>query len=292
MVGGVPVVGGVPDLLRYARCNQVDTVVIASSSPTPDQLRELTDQLSLQPLRVRLLPSVLGERSFDRQSALGPCVPFGEMPGLSLVRIVDPPIGGFDGLVKSVLDLVLGSAAIVLFSPLMLICVVGIKITSPGPILYRQKRIGYFNSEFSVFKFRTMHVAECHARHLTMRDDPRVFEFGRVMRKFSLDELPQLFNVLRGEMSLVGPRPHMPDAKAAGLFYYHAVANYAARHRVKPGITGLAQISGWRGPTETIRQIENRVKHDLEYIENWSFWLDLKILVKTVFVGFFGENAF
>jgi lipopolysaccharide/colanic/teichoic acid biosynthesis glycosyltransferase len=137
-----------------------------------------------------------------------------------------------------------------------------------------------------------MHVTDSHSTILTQRNDPRVFKFGQLMRKFSLDELPQLFNVLRGDMSLVGPRPHIQEARAAGILYFKAVPNYPARHRVKPGITGHAQISGWRGPTETIEQIENRVAHDLHYIDNWSFFGDIKILVKTVFVGFFGKNAF
>lgn len=137
-----------------------------------------------------------------------------------------------------------------------------------------------------------MHLTQLNSLELTIRNDPRIFAFGELMRKLSLDELPQLLNVLRGEMSLVGPRPHMPEARAAGRLYYELIPNYAARHRVKPGITGWAQVNGWRGPTETIDQLENRITHDLYYINNWSFGLDVMILVKTLFVGFFGENAF
>jgi lipopolysaccharide/colanic/teichoic acid biosynthesis glycosyltransferase len=137
-----------------------------------------------------------------------------------------------------------------------------------------------------------MHLADCNSGVLTKRNDPRIFKFGEFLRKFSLDELPQLFNVLKGDMSLVGPRPHIQEARAAGILYFKAVPNYPARHRVKPGITGNAQVSGWRGPTETIEQIENRVAHDLDYVENWSLSGDIKILFKTIFVGFFGENAF
>jgi lipopolysaccharide/colanic/teichoic acid biosynthesis glycosyltransferase len=137
-----------------------------------------------------------------------------------------------------------------------------------------------------------MHVADCNTGKLTERNDPRIFKFGQIMRKLSFDELPQILNVLKGDMSLVGPRPHMPEARAAGQFYFDAVAEYAARHRVKPGITGWAQVNGWRGPTETLEQIENRVRYDLDYIDNWSLGLDFIILVRTIFVGFAGKNAF
>jgi lipopolysaccharide/colanic/teichoic acid biosynthesis glycosyltransferase len=125
-----------------------------------------------------------------------------------------------------------------------------------------------------------------------MRDDPRVFRFGSLLRKTSLDEVPQLFNVLKGDMSLVGPRPHMPEARAAGRLYYDAVQEYADRQRVKPGITGWAQVNGWRGPTETLEQIERRVEHDIYYIDNWSLLLDFFIIFKTILVGFHGKNAF
>jgi exopolysaccharide biosynthesis polyprenyl glycosylphosphotransferase len=208
------------------------------------------------------------------------------------MAVVDRPIQGVASVAKSAMDFIVALVAIVLFSPLMLICAIGIKLTSPGPILFRQQRIGYSNALFEVLKFRTMHTTHCNTGELTRRNDPRVFKFGEFLRKFSLDELPQLFNVLKGDMSLVGPRPHMREARAAGVLYFEAVSNYAARHRVKPGITGLAQISGWRGPTESIEQLENRVAHDLHYVENWSLALDVKILAKTVFVGFFGKNAF
>jgi len=127
---------------------------------------------------------------------------------------------------------------------------------------------------------------------LTQRDDPRITPVGRLLRRWSLDELPQFINVLRGEMSIVGPRPHAVSAKAAGLLYQDAVAQYRARHRVKPGITGWAQINGWRGPTDTVRQIQKRVEHDLYYIENWSLWLDLKIILLTPFKGLIGHNAY
>jgi lipopolysaccharide/colanic/teichoic acid biosynthesis glycosyltransferase len=158
--------------------------------------------------------------------------------------------------------------------------------------LFRQKRIGYKGKAFDILKFRTMVVAQDVDTRLTVRDDPRVFKFGGFLRRFSLDELPQLINVLKGDMSLVGPRPHMPEAQAGGKYYFDAVIEYADRQRVKPGITGWAQVNGWRGPTETIAQIERRVEHDIYYIENWSLLLDFYILARTALLGFYGKNAF
>lgn len=290
---GVAVKGGIPELLRYVKYHQVDTVVVvASERQTVADLTELVIKLTVQPLRIRVLAAQLTGLRRVRDIAFGWCAPAGELPGEHLVAVVDRPIQGAASLAKSAMDFLVALLAIVLFSPLMLACAIGIKLTSPGPVLFRQQRIGYSNAMFEVLKFRTMHTTLCNTGELTRRNDPRVFKLGEIMRKFSLDELPQLFNVLKGDMSLVGPRPHMREAKAAGILYFEAVANYAARHRVKPGITGLAQISGWRGPTESIEQLENRVAHDLHYVENWSLALDVKILAKTVFVGFFGSNAF
>ncbi len=291
-IAGIAVRGGVPALLQYTKHHPIDTVVIASESPVSFNLKALVEQLSVQPLRIAIPPSQLIAGKYKRTQKFAWCAPAGSLPGVHLVHLADLPIRGLGGFMKSALDLTAGLVALLLFGPLMLICAVGIKLASPGPVFFMQRRIGYRNKEFLIFKFRTMHVKDSNTGMLTQRNDPRVFKFGQFMRKFSLDELPQLFNVLRGDMSLVGPRPHIQEARAAGILYFKAVPNYPARHRVKPGITGHAQISGWRGPTETIEQIENRVAHDLHYVENWSFFGDIKILVKTVFVGFFGENAF
>jgi Undecaprenyl-phosphate glucose phosphotransferase len=292
-VAGVPVKGGVLELLRYVKYNLVDTVVVAAAErQTVDDLSALILKLAVQPLRIRVLTPHLTRFARAKDLVFGWCAPAGEVPGEHLMATVNRPIEGSASLMKSAFDFSAALFAIVLFAPIMAICAIGIKLTSPGPVFYRQPRIGYSNRLFEVLKFRTMHVAQCDTGELTMRNDPRVFKFGEILRKFSLDELPQLFNVLMGDMSLVGPRPHMLEAKAAGVLYFDAVPNYAARHRVKPGITGLAQVSGFRGPTETIEQIENRVAYDLLYVENWSLALDLKILFRTVFVGFYGENTF
>ena len=170
----------------------------------------------------------------------------------------------------------------------------GVKLSSPGPILFVQKRYGFNNEEFGVYKFRSMYTDQCDlsAKKLVTRNDPRVTPFGAFLRRTSLDELPQLLNVLRGDLSLVGPRPHALKGHAAGQAYEQVVDNYFARHRVKPGITGWAQINGWRGETDTVEKIEQRVAHDLHYIEHWSIWLDIEILLKTPLVVLRGENAF
>ena len=169
-----------------------------------------------------------------------------------------------------------------------------IKLDSPGPVFFRQKRFGFNEDLFNCWKFRTMqqHRADANGEVLTRRDDDRITRVGRFLRRTSIDELPQLFNVLKGEMSLVGPRPHATSAKAAGRLYTEAVEVYAARHRVKPGITGWAQVNGWRGETDTLEKIERRVEYDLFYIENWSLSLDLKILLRTAMVVVGDREAF
>jgi Undecaprenyl-phosphate glucose phosphotransferase len=274
-------------LVAYEKTNRIDTIVIALPMSCNERLRALVHRLSLVPANVRILPGDIGLESKAKRF-----VPFGEIPGVQLMTIADRPIGNSGVFAKALFDRSVALIALLFFGPLMLLCAAGIKLSSPGPVLFRQKRIGYKNEIFEVYKFRSMHLNACNMGRLTERNDPRIFKFGHVMRKLSLDELPQIFNVLKGDMSLVGPRPHMPEARAAGKFYFDAVSAYASRHRVKPGITGWAQVCGWRGPTETIEQIENRVAHDLFYIDNWSFGFDMVILIKTVFVGFFGKNAF
>jgi len=291
-VACVPMKGGVPALLQYTKHHPIDTVVIATEHQTSSNLKALVGQLSVQPLRIGILPPELLAGRPAKLFFFGNCSPAGTLPGIQLMHLADVPIQGMGSFMKTAMDFIGAALALLLFGPLMLICAAGIKMSSPGPVFFRQRRIGYRNKEFMIFKFRTMHMADCNTGVLTKRNDPRVFKFGEILRKFSLDELPQLFNVLKGDMSLVGPRPHIQEARAAGILYFKAVPNYPARHRVKPGITGHAQISGWRGPTETIEQIENRVAHDLHYVENWSLAGDVKILFRTLLVGFFGENAF
>ena len=192
---------------------------------------------------------------------------------------------------KAVEDYLLAAPLLILAAPLMLVIAIAIRIDGPGPIIFRQKRYGFNNGTIDVFKFRTMRAdQDCHERVIqARRDDPRLTRIGRVLRRTSLDELPQLLNVLRGEMSIVGPRPHMVEHNQQ---YAALIEAYLARHRVKPGITGWAQVNGWRGETDTVDKMEWRIKHDLYYIENWSLGFDLRILARTLLVGFVHPNAY
>ncbi len=282
-----PHFGGLTDLLDYTKHHPVDMVVISLPLTESDRIDTAIRALRHQPLNIRVLPGLLG---LDRMSPIR--TGRTELPGVHLIPVAERPISDVALLIKGSFDRSVSAFALVCLLPLFGVVALGIRLSSPGPIFFRQKRIGYKGHEFEIIKFRTMHVSATPHTKLTERNDKRVFRFGSFIRKTSIDELPQLINVLRGEMSLIGPRPHMPEARAAGKLYFEAVNEYAGRHRVKPGLTGWAQVNGWRGPTETITQIERRVEHDLYYIENWSLVLDMIILVRTVFVGFFGRNAF
>jgi len=197
---------------------------------------------------------------------------------------------GLNGPLKRALDVTLGSVAVLLLALPMLLIALGIKLTSRGPVLFKQKRYGRDGSEITVLKFRTMRVMDNGPQvRQVMRKDPRVTSFGSFLRRTSLDELPQFLNVVSGEMSLVGPRPH---AVAHNEVYGKKIIEYALRHKIKPGITGWAQVNGWRGETDTLRKMVYRVEHDLEYIRRWSLWLDIKILWLTVFGRKVRQNAY
>lgn len=176
----------------------------------------------------------------------------------------------------------------------MVLTAIAIKLDSKGPVLFRQNRFGYNDNEIRVFKFRSMFTdqSDFTAEQQTTRQDPRITRVGRIIRKTSIDELPQLFNVLLGNMSMVGPRPHATATKAAGIPFEVAVSEYSSRHRVKPGITGWAQINGWRGETDTLEKMEKRIEFDLEYIREWSLWFDIKIVFLTIFKGFVNKAAY
>jgi len=208
-------------------------------------------------------------------------------------RVMGKPLDEVAALVKRIEDVVIAAFCLLVTLPLMLVIALSIKLDSRGPVLFRQKRLGANNLPFDLLKFRSMFVEQTDplGHQLTRAKDPRITRVGRFLRSTSLDELPQLINVLRGEMSLVGPRPHALAANAAGVSYARAISEYPIRHRVKPGITGWAQVNGWRGETTTIEQIRRRVEHDLYYIENWSLTFDLVILGRTVFAVLSRANA-
>ena len=203
------------------------------------------------------------------------------------------PIEGSDRVIKKVEDILIGAGMLLLFGPLMAVIALAIKSDSPGPVLFRQERYGIRNKRILVRKFRTMYHdrQDLACERQTSKADDRITLVGRFLRRFSLDELPQILNVLSGEMSVVGPRPHAAGTKAAGKRFEDAIEYYMARHQVKPGMTGWAQIHGFRGETDTLEKLEGRLEHDLYYIQHWSFWLDLKILVRTFGCVFGATNA-
>jgi len=283
---GYPIRGTVDDLVTEAREQHIDTVIVALPLAQDRQLVETLNRLCLVPVHVRLCPDAFGLRLGQVQAS--------HLAGHTFLNVVDRPLCGWQAIAKEIEDRILGALILAMIAPLMLAIALLIKLDSPGPVLFRQKRYGFNNQLIEVFKFRSMytHMTDADAQQLTQRNDPRVTRLGAFLRRTSLDELPQFLNVVRGEMSIVGPRPHATAAKAGTLLYQEAVKYYDARHRVKPGITGWAQVNGWRGETDTVEQIRKRVEHDLYYIEHWSILLDLKIIVRTVCGGFTGQQAF
>jgi putative colanic acid biosysnthesis UDP-glucose lipid carrier transferase len=208
-----------------------------------------------------------------------------------MFEVVGRPLSGWDVIIKLVEDYVFSIIILVLLLPVLLTISIVIKLDSPGPVLFKQLRYGFNNELFNIYKFRTMRITGTSTTKTVQasRNDQRVTRVGRFLRRTSLDELPQLFNVLNSTMSLVGPRPHAVDHNEE---YAQRIRGYFARHRMKPGMTGLAQVKGYRGVTDTIDKMENRVKYDIIYTDNWSPMLDIKILFKTVLVCLLGKNAY
>ena len=286
-VCGYPVLGNLKDLIACGRKGRgADEVLIALPWAAEQRLMSIMARLSALPSDIRLAPEFVGNELLRRQTSF--------QYGVPMLRILDKPVSGWAALTKYVMDYTLGSLFLVLSLPIILATAISIKLESRGPIFFRQQRYGFNSQLIDVFKFRTMYVdqTDAAADKLATRDDPRITKVGGFLRRFSLDELPQLFNVLRGEMSVVGPRPHALRAKAGGKLYKDVIDEYAVRYKVKPGITGWAQVNGWRGNTETERDLVGRVEHDLYYIENWSIPFDLSIILRTVTAVIGGKNSY
>jgi Undecaprenyl-phosphate glucose phosphotransferase len=283
---GVRVRGTVRDLLARSREEQIDLIVIALPLRAVSRISMILEQIGSAVADVCLTTDFAGFRYKSSQISS-----VGSNP---VVLIEERPLKDWLAAKKKVFDLLLGSLLFLAFLPLLMLIALAIRLDSPGPVLFRQPRLGFNNRLFTCYKFRTMHhgMADLFGDRQATRGDPRVTRLGKWLRALSLDELPQLLNVLQGNMSLVGPRPHPPNTKAADKLFTDVVAKYAFRHRVKPGITGWAQVNGWRGETKTIDQIENRVSCDLAYIENWSVWFDLRILMLTLTREILSRNAF
>ena len=283
-LAGHPVVGGLRDLVHQVRIGAIDEVFIALPWHAEERILEVLNELRVVPVDIRLAPEAAAYHFRYRGMV--------DVGGVAVLPIAEQPLSSWRFVIKEIEDRSFAAVILLLAVPFMLLIALAIRLDSRGPILFRQKRYGFNDEIIEVFKFRTMHVDQGDIQKAisqATRDDPRVTRVGRVLRRLSLDEIPQLFNVLRGDMSIVGPRPH---AVSHNNRFAQMVDAYAARHRVKPGITGWAQVNGWRGETDTQEKIERRVEHDLFYIDNWSVLLDMKILAMTGWTVLRGENAY
>ena len=285
-IGKAYKIGKIADLAEYARTSRVDLVIVAIPLSAEARLLTILKRLWELPVDIR----ISGKASSLKFSPLA----YAYLGNLPLLALFDRPLAGWGLFLKNVVERVLAVLGLIAFAPVMLAIAAAIKFESKGPILFKQKRYGFNNELIQVYKFRSMYTdrSDATASKLVTKDDPRVTKVGKFIRKASIDELPQLFNVITGQLSLVGPRPHATQAKAADALYESVVDGYFARHKVRPGITGWAQINGWRGETDTREKIEQRVKHDLEYIDHWSLWFDIKIILKTPLALLNGENAY
>lgn len=285
-MAGLPLLGNSDDLERLIREEKVTQVLVALPWSAENRMDYIIRELRRLPVNVLLVPDMIAFRHAHNRIT--------EVANLPMFNASDVPLSGWSPLFKRLEDMVLSSLALLLLSPVMLCIAIAIKLDSRGPVFFWQNRYGYNNRMIKVCKFRSMHhhQSDATAEQQTTRGDARVTRVGRFIRKTSLDELPQLFNVIAGSMSMVGPRPHATATKAAGILFEQAVKEYTSRHRVKPGITGLAQINGYRGETDTVEKIEKRVEFDLEYIENWSVWFDIYILLRTVPAVLFTREAY
>jgi putative colanic acid biosynthesis UDP-glucose lipid carrier transferase len=282
-VDGHPYLGGLEELTPYLRDNNVDIVYLALSMHDQDRIQRILADLTDSTVSVCFVPDV-----FLVDMLMGAGITY--FDNLPIITLRESPIVGVNALLKHLEDLILASLILVLTSPLLLAIALGVKLTSPGPVLFKQWRYGLNCRGIRVYKFRTMTVCEDGYEFIqATRCDPRVTRFGAFLRRTSLDELPQFINVLQGKMSIVGPRPH---PVAMNEHFRKVVPGYILRHKVKPGITGWAQVNGWRGETDTMEKIQKRVEYDLEYLRRWSLLLDLRIILQTILTACWRNNAY
>ncbi|HEV3008388.1 MAG TPA: undecaprenyl-phosphate glucose phosphotransferase [Burkholderiales bacterium] len=274
--------GALSRLADYARAQRVDVIYIALPMASQPRILRLLEDLRDTTASIYFVPDIfVSDLIQARVDSIG---------GLPVVAVCESPFTGFNGVVKRLSDVLLSVSILAVISPLLLAIAIGVKASSPGPILFKQRRYGLDGRKIVVYKFRSMTVAEDGdlVRQAT-RNDSRITRFGAFLRRTSLDELPQFINVLQGRMSVVGPRPH---AVAHNEIYRKLIRGYMIRHKVRPGITGLAQVMGWRGETETVEKMKGRIEMDLTYLRNWSLLLDLQIILKTVVVVLGRQNAY
>ncbi len=270
-IGDMPLLGSLQGLTDFVKANHVDRIYLALPMVTQPRILSLLEDLKDTTASIYFVPDIFVTDLINGRME--------SVAGMPVVAVCDTPFTGFNGVTKRLEDFVLSLLILILISPILLAVAIGVKRSSPGPIIFKQRRYGLDGKEIIVYKFRSMRVTE-DGTSVTQatRNDSRITPFGAFIRKTSLDELPQFINVLQGRMSIVGPRPH---AVAHNETYRKLIKGYMVRHKVKPGITGWAQVSGYRGETETVEKMAKRIEFDLEYLRNWSLALDLWIIVKT-----------
>jgi putative colanic acid biosynthesis UDP-glucose lipid carrier transferase len=270
------------DVAAYTNEHGVREIYITMPLGSQPRIVELLEQVQGTTASLFFVPDVFGISIIQGRLQ--------DMSGVPVVGICETPFTGTNDLVKRISDIVLSTIILILISPILLAVAIGVKLSSPGPVIFRQRRNGLDGGEIIVYKFRSMRAQDNGqvVRQAT-KADPRITPFGAFIRRTSLDELPQFINVLQGRMSIVGPRPH---AVAHNEEYRRLIKAYMVRHKVKPGITGWAQVNGFRGETDTIEKMQARVEYDLEYLRNWSLGLDLQIIVRTIRLMFFDRHAY
>jgi putative colanic acid biosynthesis UDP-glucose lipid carrier transferase len=291
MMGGIPI-GEIDSIAEFARHNVIDLIVVALPLPRAAQFIAVMEHLQWIAADV-VIP--MGDIGMQQQSVRPAFARVTDIAGMSTLQVMHRPLKGSQAVLKILQDYVVASVALLLAGPVMLVAAIAIRLDSPGPVFFRQKRTGFNNKPFSIYKFRTMTVDPSDDGSLgtRVRNDPRITRVGRILRTLSIDELPQLFNVLSGDMSIVGPRPYVPNMLVGSELFHGAIRNFAFRYRMKPGITGLAQASGLR--SNALRSKDNArrsVELDIQYIMNWSLWLDLRIMVRTLLMAMTGPEVF
>jgi putative colanic acid biosynthesis UDP-glucose lipid carrier transferase len=275
-------VGKIEELSEYVKKNNIDIIYIALPPSLHIQIMKLLDDLKDTTASIYFVPNFFLSDLIQAR--------IDEIDGMPIVAMCETPFSGFNGFIKGLSDLILASLILIIVSPLLIILAIGVKLSSPGPIIFKQRRCGLDGTEIIVYKFRSMKVAEEGDVVIQAKlNDKRVTPFGKFIRKTSLDELPQFINVLQGKMSIVGPRPH---AISHNEIYRKVIKGYMVRHKVKPGITGWAQVNGYRGETETVASMKARIDYDIAYLKKWSLSLDIKIILKTVVLVFKDAKAY
>ena len=283
VLDGVRVRGEINSLLKLMTRRKIDEVWVALPLRAEARVKEILFELRHHTVTIRFVPDIFGFRLLRHSVS--------SVAGIPVMNLNSTPMVGVNRVIKGASDRLLSLVILILISPVMFVIAIAVKLSSSGPVLFRQRRHGWDGKPIKVYKFRTMAVHQENKGTVTQasRNDPRITSIGAFLRRTSLDELPQFFNVLQGRMSIVGPRPHAMEHTEQ---YKDMVDAYMQRHKVKPGITGWAQINGWRGETDTLDKMKKRVEYDLYYIENWSIWFDIKIIALTILRGFTDKSAY